>query len=82
MERSMKALTDFSPALWPLAFYFVAVVVLLVFMLILSALLGRRNRERATDEPYESGIVSTGYTCLRFHAGFYLMAMFFVIFYL
>jgi NADH-quinone oxidoreductase subunit A len=76
----MSTLTDTSPVLWPLAVYIVAVVILVAFMLILSALLGQRHRERATDEPYESGIVSTGSARLRFHAGFYLMAMFFVIF--
>jgi NADH-quinone oxidoreductase subunit A len=76
----MSTLTDSFPVLWPLAVYIAAVVVLVASMLILSALLGQRHRERATDEPYESGIVSTGSARLRFHAGFYLMAMFFVIF--
>ncbi len=80
MGRSISTLTDSSPVLWPLAVYIVAVVVLIAFILIISALLGQRHRERATDEPYESGIVSTGSARLRFHAGFYLMAMFFVIF--
>jgi NADH-quinone oxidoreductase subunit A len=80
MGRSISTLTDTSPVLWPLAVYIAAVVILVAFMLILSALLGQRHRERATDEPYESGIVSTGSARLRFHAGFYLMAMFFVIF--
>jgi len=69
-----------SAVLWPLALYCIAVVVLIGFMLIVSALLGQRHMERATGEPYESGIVSTGSARLRFHAGFYLMAMFFVIF--
>jgi NADH-quinone oxidoreductase subunit A len=80
MGRSISTLTDSSPVLWPLAVYIAAAVILVAFMLILSALLGQRHRERATDEPYESGIVSTGSARLRFHAGFYLMAMFFVIF--
>lgn len=76
----MSTLTDSSPILWPLGVYIVAVVVLVAFVLILSALLGQRHRERATDEPYECGLLSTGSARLRFHAGFYLMAMFFVIF--
>jgi NADH-quinone oxidoreductase subunit A len=76
----MSTLTDSSPVLWPLGVYIIAVVVLLAFVLILSALLGQRHRERATDEPYECGLLSTGSARLRFHAGFYLMAMFFVIF--
>jgi NADH-quinone oxidoreductase subunit A len=49
-------------------------------MLALSYLLGQRHRERATGEPYESGIVSTGSARLRFSAKFYLIAMLFVIF--
>ncbi len=72
--------TDSSPVLWPLVVYSVAVVIMVAVMLILSALLGQRHMERATGEPYESGIVSTGSARVRFHAGFYLMAMFFVIF--
>jgi NADH-quinone oxidoreductase subunit A len=76
----MSTLTDSSPVLWPLGVYIMAVVVLVALVLILSALLGQRHRERATDEPYECGLLSTGSARLRFHAGFYLMAMFFVIF--
>src|SRR5262245_23406282 len=49
-------------------------------MLALSYLLGQRHQERATGEPYESGIVSTGSARLRFPAQFYLVAMLFVIF--
>jgi NADH-quinone oxidoreductase subunit A len=49
-------------------------------MLVLSYLLGQRHQERATGEPYESGIVSTGSAQLRFSAKFYLIAMLFVIF--
>lgn len=49
-------------------------------MLGLSALLGERHAERATREPYESGIVTTGSAHVRFSAKFYLVAMFFVVF--
>lgn len=50
-------------------------------MLGLSAILGERTRRtQATNDPYESGIVSTGGARLRFPAKFYLVAMFFVIF--
>jgi len=45
-----------------------------------SSLLGQRHRERETDDPYESGIVSTGSARLRFSSRFYLVAMFFVVF--
>jgi NADH-quinone oxidoreductase subunit A len=66
--------------LWPLAFYFVAVVVLLATIIGLSALLGESHRERTTAEPYESGMMLTGSARRRFDVNFYLMAVFFVIF--
>ncbi len=66
--------------LWPLAVYFIAVLALVASMLALSYLLGQRHNERATGEPYESGIVSTGSARLRFSVKFYLVAMLFVIF--
>src|SRR6266511_244984 len=66
--------------LWPLAVYFTAVILLVAGMLALSYLLGQRHYERATGEPYESGVVSTGSARLRFSAKFYLIAMLFVIF--
>src|SRR5512142_1596367 len=46
----------------------------------LSALLGERHRERATNLPYESGVASTGSARLRFGASFYLIAVFFIVF--
>ena len=66
--------------LWPLAVYFIAVLALVASMLVISYLLGQRHTERATGEPYESGIVSTGSARLRFSVKFYLVAMLFVIF--
>jgi NADH-quinone oxidoreductase subunit A len=66
--------------LWPLAAYFVAVVVLASGLLGLSYVLGERHRNRATTMPYESGIVSTGSARIRMPVEFYLVALFFVIF--
>jgi NADH-quinone oxidoreductase subunit A len=66
--------------LWPLAVYFAAVLGVVLSMLGLSALLGERHRQKATPEPYESGIVSTGSARIRLSAHFYLIAMLFVIF--
>lgn len=76
-------MTDYSTtgaALWPLAVYLAAVVILVTVMITLSYVLGERHRERQTAEPYESGIVSTGTARVRFDIKFYLIAMFFVIF--
>lgn len=69
-----------APALWPLAVYAAAVLALVALLLILSWLLGERHRERATGEAYESGIAPTGAAQGRFPAGYYLVAILFVIF--
>jgi len=76
----MPAHYQAQTVLWPLAVYFLAVVVLVTIMLTLSYFLGERHREKQTAEPYESGIVSTGSARVRFDIKFYLIAMFFVIF--
>jgi NADH-quinone oxidoreductase subunit A len=67
-------------ALWPLAAYFAAIIVVVAAQVILSHFLGQRHHDRATGTPYESGIVSEGSARLRFSATFYLVAMLFVIF--
>ena len=69
-----------STSLWPLLVYFIAVVILAASMIGLSYLLGQRHKERATGEPYESGIASTGTAQVRFDVRYYLIAMFFVVF--
>jgi NADH-quinone oxidoreductase subunit A len=66
--------------LWPLVLYFMLVIVLAAGMLGISYVLGERHKERATGEPYESGILSTGSARIRLSAKFYLVAIFFVIF--
>lgn len=63
-----------------LAGYFIAVLVLAAGMIGISALLGERHREKATGEPYESGIAATGSAHVRLPIQFYLVAMLFVIF--
>jgi NADH-quinone oxidoreductase subunit A len=72
-------LLDNNP-LWPLAVYFFAIVVIVAAMIGLSYVLGQRHRERATAEPYESGVASTGTARVRFDIKFYLVAVFFLIF--
>jgi len=69
-----------NPAFWPLAVFFILVVLLVTFILAVSFVLGQRHRGRMTGEIFECGLVSTGSARVRFAAKFYLMAMFFVIF--
>ncbi len=66
--------------LWPLIIYFALVVVVVASMIGGSYFLGQRRRDRATDEPFESGVVSVGDTQMRFSVHYYLIAIFFVIF--
>jgi NADH-quinone oxidoreductase subunit A len=65
---------------WPFIVFALIVITLIVIMIGLSYVLGERHREKTTDEPYESGIPPTGDARLRFSSGFYIIAMFFVIF--
>jgi NADH-quinone oxidoreductase subunit A len=66
--------------IWPLILYFGVAIILVGGMLGLSYILGERHREKATGEPYESGMPPTGSARLRFDVKFYMIAMFFVIF--
>ena len=70
----------YATEIWPLAIYFFMVIMLVVTMLVLSWLLGQRRREAATNDPFESGIVSVGGSQIRISVEFYLVAIFFVIF--
>ncbi len=69
-----------STPLWPFFVYFFAACALAAAMIGLSYVLGQRHRDRATGEPYESGIASTGTAQVRFDVRYYLIAMFFVVF--
>lgn len=69
-----------SASLWPLGIYVAAVAGVVAVMVGVSSVLGQRHRDRATDLPYESGIVSVGSARIRMTSQFYLMAMLFVVF--
>lgn len=66
--------------LWPLVVYTFGVLALAGIMIGLSYILGQRHKERATGEYYESGILHTGTSQIRFTAHYYLIALFFLIF--
>jgi NADH-quinone oxidoreductase subunit A len=65
---------------WPFIVFAIIVISLIAVMIGLSYVLGERHMEKSTNEPYESGIPPTGDARLRFSSGFYIIAMFFVIF--
>lgn len=65
---------------WPFAIYLLSVAGLCGLMLIVSYIAGGRDWGRAKNDPFESGVVSTGGAHIRFSPKFYLVAMFFVIF--
>lgn len=65
---------------WPFIVFAFIVILLVGIIVGLSYVLGERHKEKTTDEPYESGIPPTGDARLRFSSGFYIIAMFFVIF--
>jgi NADH-quinone oxidoreductase subunit A len=82
--------------IWPIAAYFVILVVLLIAMMLLSHVLGPKTRSRAKNTPYESGIIaaispdkstanssatnSSTNNHTRFTNHFFLYAIFFVVF--
>ena len=68
------------PHNWAFAVFVLGILALCAFMLGVSSLLGSKAWGRSKNEPFESGIVSTGSSRLRLSAKFYLVAMFFVIF--
>ena len=67
-------------SLWPFLVYVVAVLLLVATMLGLSYVLGQRRANKATNMPFESGVLSVGSPQIHLSAEFYLVAIFFVIF--
>jgi NADH-quinone oxidoreductase subunit A len=76
----MNSSKMFTADFWPSVVYFAAVIVIVTGIMVLSYILGQKHKDKATGEPYESGIASTGIAHVRFDVRYYLIAMFFVIF--
>ena len=73
-------LLEYNITFWPFIVFALIVILLVGLMIGISYIAGERHKEKTTDEPYESGIPPTGDARLRFSSGFYIIAMFFVIF--
>jgi len=78
--EGLVQLTTQLSELWPLAAYFIILVVMLAGMMLLSYFLGPKTRTKAKHLPYESGIISINDNKTRFGSHFFLYAIFFVIF--
>lgn len=73
-------MNEATTSLWPFVVYFLAVLLLVATMLGLSFILGQRRGNKATNMPFESGVLSVGSPQIHMSAEFYLIAIFFVIF--
>jgi NADH-quinone oxidoreductase subunit A len=73
-------LSETTTSLWPFVIYFIAVLLLVATMLGLSWVLGQRRANKATNMPFESGVLSVGTPQIQLSVEFYLIAIFFVIF--
>lgn len=71
---------NMQTTVWVLGLYFAAVLAVVAGMIGISYLLGQRHKDRATGEPYESGVLTTGSARVRFSVKFYLVALLFVVF--
>jgi NADH-quinone oxidoreductase subunit A len=82
IEPAVHTAISGSQNLWPFLVYAMSVAALLAVVLIAAWFIGSRTRHRkATDMPFESGIVPVGSAeQTRLSIEFYLIAMFFVIF--
>jgi NADH-quinone oxidoreductase subunit A len=67
-----------TPA-WALPLYGALVIAVVLGMLLLSFFLGERTKKK-NDQPYESGMQSTGSAGIRFDVQHYLVAMVFIMF--
>ena len=76
----MDVLATGTADLWGLLVFALAAIATAGGMIALSYVLGERHGQRATGEPYESGVVSTGGARLRLSVKYYLVAVFFVVF--
>ena len=69
-----------SVDLFPLVLYSGIVIVLIIALTGVSHLLGQKRKDHATEEVYESGMLSVGSAQFKISVPFYLTAILFIIF--
>ncbi len=72
--------TPYTEVYFPILLQIVLAIVIAGGMLVTSAILGHRVRNRVKDMPYECGILPLGSVQGRFSVKFYLVAMIFILF--
>ncbi len=82
MEPILRSelLTPWEPGIFSLVLFAAVVLVLVGFLLFISAWLGEKSPNPDKLRPYESGIIPTGSARLRYPVPFFLVAIFFLIF--
>ena len=69
-----------SVDLFPLVLYSSIVIVLIIALTGVSHLIGQKRKDHATEEVYESGMLSVGSAQFKISVPFYLTAILFIIF--
>ena len=72
--------TTYAETWFPVLVQIVIAIAVATAMIGLSAVLGRRLRDRVKSTPYESGMMPVGNARERFSVKFYLVAMVFILF--
>ena len=72
--------TTYAETWFPVLIQIIIAVGVATAMIGLSAILGRRLKDRVKSMPYESGMVPVGNARERFSVKFYLVAMVFILF--
>ena len=82
MEPILRSelLTPWEPGIFSLVVFAAVVLVLVGFLLFISAWLGEKSPNPDKLRPYESGIIPTGEARLRYPVPFFMVAIFFLLF--
>lgn len=80
MHPVTAELSPWAPELLSFGFYVIIVLGLLAILLFLTSWLGEKKPDPEKAQPYECGVIPTGWARFRYPVPFYLVAVFFLIF--